>query len=334
MGFFKKLTLKGSETLVLTTGPSASFSYLVEPHLRRTGAPLHVVDITSRTAREIDWARYQQVVVVRYAPNWVIRSLRQFKHAGGHVVYFMDDDLMDPAALENLPASYRQKITALATAQRRKIEAVCDEYWVSTPYLAQKYSVWAPALVSPTAAADALGRAERVSVCYHGTSSHISEMEWLTSVVSEAHAKSQSLNFEVFGDHTINRLFRSLPRVAVLHPMSWQNYFDYTASTARDIGLAPLLPGQFNEARGATKFFDFVRMEAVGLYSDVPPYRGFIRHDVDGLLLPNDPSVWSDTILALANDTPRRQRMAAAARERAWTLASDIVMDSVRGHTA
>ena len=84
--------------------------------------------------------------------------------------------------------------------------------------------------------------------------------------------------------------------------------------------LAPLLPGAFNAARGPTKFFDFARMGAVGIYSDVAPYRGFIRPEVDGILLPNEPAVWVKAIAGLVADPERRVRMATAARERALTL--------------
>ena len=323
--YFKKLTLKDAgSTLVLTSGASASFTYLVEPHLGQEASPLCVVDITSDTARSLDWSQYKKAVVVRYAPDWLMHALRQFQRAGGQVVYFMDDDLMDPAALSGLPPNYRRRITAQATAQRRKIEAICTEYWVSTPHLARKYAAWSPKVLVPVAPAEELRRITRVSVCYHGTSSHMAELEWLKGVVATLHAKSQCLNFEVFGDHATNRLFRSLPRIAVLHPMSWNNYLDYTASISRDIGLAPLLPSQFNDARGPTKFFDFVRMGAVGLYSDVSPYRGFIRDGVDGILLPNDPDLWVEAIVSLAQDTPRRQRMAAGARERALALGASV----------
>jgi len=111
--------------------------------------------------------------------------------------------------------------------------------------------------------------------------------------------------------------------VSVVHPMSWSNYLAYTGSVLRDIGLAPLLPDPFNAARGPTKFFDFARMNAMGIYSDVEPYRSFVRNGVDGVLLDNDPVIWVRTIRELADQPSRRRQMAEAARQRALAMACD-----------
>jgi hypothetical protein len=106
----------------------------------------------------------------------------------------------------------------------------------------------------------------------------------------------------------------------LLHPLKWPNYLAYTAASRRQIGLSPLLPTPFNAMRGAVKYYDFARMGAVGLYSDVVPFAGFVRHGIDGLLLDNDPALWVETLVALAGDPLRRTAMAAAARVRALAV--------------
>lgn len=63
-----------------------------------------------------------------------------------------------------------------------------------------------------------------------------------------------NVSFEIFGEHEIYKLYRELPRVSVLHPMSWENYLAYTKSQQADIGLAPLLMSKFNAAREASNF--------------------------------------------------------------------------------
>jgi len=128
--------------------------------------------------------------------------------------------------------------------------------------------------------------------------------------------------YQLIGDQSVNRLFRQLPRATILHPMSWPNYLAHTRSARADIGLAPLMAGGFNSARGPVKFFDYVRMGATTLASDGSVYADFISHDHDGLLLPNDPEVWAGTLLALARDPGRVQRLARAAQQRAWQQAS------------
>lgn len=47
-------------------------------------------------------------------------------------------------------------------------------------------------------------------------------------------------SFEIFGEHEIYKLYRDLPRVSVLHPMSWQNYLAYTPEPSTGYWPGPL----------------------------------------------------------------------------------------------
>lgn len=307
---------------LLCSGDTASLTYLLKPYVAKLGRESVCIDTGDKAFADGRTVACESVVIVRYLPSEWIQPLREYRASGGHVIYFMDDDLMDPQAQRNLPASYGKKIREFATRHRSSLESLCDEFWVSTPYLAAKYSCWNPALLTPgICMADIEPEIEACSVCYHGTASHQAELEWLVPVMSAIQNGNDTTRFEVFGDHRVNKMYRMLPRVAVLHPMSWPSYLAYTSSTRHDIGMAPLLPDPFNAARGPTKFFDFVRMGAVGVYSDVAPYRDFIRDGIDGILLANEPALWVQSVLELSKDAPRRKKMAKAARERALSMA-------------
>lgn len=271
------------------------------------------------------------VVIARYLPQQWVTPLQQFRQAGGRVVYFMDDDLMDPAATLGLPRAYVKKIRTLAMAQRQTLTALCDAFWVSSAFLAEKYSAWSPEIVLPSVSASELDKPRTTTVCYHGTASHAGELEWLVTVIADVQRANAGTRFEIFGDHAVNRMYRDIPGVSVLHPMSWTNYLAYTASVHNDIGLAPLLPQPFNLGRGPTKFFDLARMGAVGIYTNVAPYKDFVRDGIDGLLLPNDAALWAQTIIALAGDDAWRRRMADEARARAFEIASDVSSNVLSG---
>ena len=187
---------------------------------------------------------------------------------------------------------------------------------MSTGYLAEKYARYGPILLTPSPCQKTAATKDAIRVCYHGTASHPGEIAWLLPVMRAVLERNPDIHFEIFGIRKVATKFSGLPRVSVLHPMSWPNYLSYTSSHRCDIALAPLLPGAFNAARGPTKFYDYTRMGAAGVYSDVAPYRGFIRDGVDGILLDGDPSHWVDVILLLAKDEARRKLMAAAARKR------------------
>ena len=307
----------GQQAALLSGGNNASIAYLLQPYLKELGVPFVVVPF-HETGPEIECS---MVIIARYLPREWIPSLGAFRQAGGKIVYFMDDDLMDPDATEGLPAAYRRKIDQGATRQRQIIESLCQEFWVASPYLAEKYSAWFPHLLTSAPTPATLEQHDPVTVCYHGSASHGVEIRWLAKLMQQVQVPAGCTTFEIFGDHEVNKLFRGLPRTSVMHPMDWPNYLAYTGSIKRDIGLAPLLPGSFNAGRAPSKFFDFARMGAVGIYTDVAPYRGFVRHGIDGLLLPNEPEAWVAAINELAANPVRRQRLAAAARERALAMA-------------
>lgn len=223
---------------------------------------------------------------------------------------------MDKNAIESLPRNYAKKLYKNAAVCRKDLEVLCDEFWVPTQYLFDKYRAWSPRLLVHNPDADAFNRNTVTSVCYHGTASHIDEIHWLRDVVADLQSEKGTCSFELFGDHQVNRLYRDISGVSVLHPMSWDNYFAYTSSIQRDVGLAPLLPSPFNAARGVTKYFDFVRMGAVGIFSAVEPYSSFVKDGVDGILLPNDKEAWVEAIRWLAKNQDRRICMADMARRR------------------
>lgn len=303
---------------VLAGGANASISYFIEPYLASKGMICTLMD--SRFPQEISVSCHA-IVIVRYLPDSCISGLRDFKRRGGKLIYFMDDDLMDTAALATMPEKYATKIKATAVSKRRIIEELCSEFWVSSPYLAHKYSEWNPVLLPPNSVGMRLQNVcSAFSVCYHGTASHRAEIEWLVPIASALQIRSNNIVFELFGDHDINKMYREIPGVAVLHPMSWSNYLAYTTAMRRDIALAPLLPSKFNAARGPTKFFDFTRMNAVGIYSEVSPYDGYIRNGIDGVLLPNEKDAWVEAILALLQDPEKKDWMVNNARKRVGAI--------------
>ncbi len=301
--------------MVLEQGCTPSGDYLLKPWLAQQG--LATVMIDSREApRAGQLVPGDLVIVARYLPPGWLKVIDAKLALLAGLVYFMDDDLLDPAVLPELPKPYAQKVQRLATAHRAWLKQAGAALWVSTPALARKYSAWSPTLLPMAPPAGLMARRRAVRIAYHGTGSHAQEIEWLHGVLKQVLDRCAGAHLELFGDLTVHRWYRDLPRVSVLHPMSWENYLAYTASHRCDIGLAPLRPGRFNGARGPTKFWDYARMGAAGLYTNVPPYAGFISHGVDGLLLPDDADAWVEAIVSLVDNPARRSEMAQAAKRR------------------
>lgn len=305
--------------LILHEGDSPTLAYF-EAAIRRRfpGAACQWVDTLTTPAIEVD--KGAAVVVIRFISSQWQREISRNMDFLSQVVYFMDDDLFDPSALGALPKAYRMKIIRRSAAQHRWITSHCDNIWVSTTYLASKYAHLNPEVVAALPTAELLAARQPVKIAYHGSSSHQVEKYWLRDVVEGVLAQCPQASFEIFGEHEIYKLYRNLPRVTVLHPMSWQNYLDYTQHHRIDIGLAPLLASEFNMARGPVKFYDFVRMGAVGVYSNCAPYSDFIEPNINGVLLNNDPQAWIATLSQLVNSAQERQALADNAKEFAYSL--------------
>jgi hypothetical protein len=305
----------GERVRVLEQGRSPSGDYLLKPWLQQRGFAVEALD-SREPPRAGQIEAGDRVVIARYLPTAWRKLLDGRREQLAGLAYFMDDDLFDAALLRELPKGYAQKIRRLATDHRNWFKQVRAELWVSTPVLAEKYAAWSPVLLPMAPTVALMQRRRSVRIAYHGTASHIGEIEWLHGVLSQVLAQRPQVHAELFGDITVHRWYRELPRVAVLHPMSWENYLAYTASHRCDIGLAPLRPGRFNAARGPTKFWDYTRMGAAGLYADAVPYAGFVRDGVDGLLVGHEARAWVERIIELVDDAPLRASLSAAARER------------------
>ncbi|MEW5838756.1 MAG: glycosyltransferase family 1 protein [Pseudomonadota bacterium] len=257
------------------------------------------------------------VVVLRYVSAPLLRELERHVDAGGRVVFFMDDDLPRNLMDSSLPWAYRSLLWERFGRHLAALETLCAELWVSTPTLAERY-VHAPVRVIPPGS----GRCDTpldspLVYFYHGSpSTHRREIEWLRAVVEQTQSQSDRLVFMAIGDRQVRRLFADLPRVLLLHAMPWLTYRDVLPSLPHHVGLAPLLATDFNATRSVTRFYDFVRLDAVGLYSAVEPYQGFVRHDEDGWLLPNEPHLWSEKIIELSQNPGHRLRATQMARAR------------------
>jgi hypothetical protein len=260
------------------------------------------------------------VVVVRYLPRHWLRALRHLRRAGIRLVYLMDDDLLDPALLPQLPAAYRQRLRQRITRQRSRVPELCSPIWVTSEFLELKYAHLGALHLPLSPHPCLLAERPRLQLAYLGSSIHQLEFAWLRKLLLLLQSRQSHTHVDVFGDLSINRQFRDLPRVRILHPMRWSSYLAETGLGRCDLLLTPLLDSPLNAARAPVKFIDAARCGAAGLYSDRSPYRGFIRPGVDGLLLGDRQQEWLEAIEWLIGDSGARHRLATEGRRRALQL--------------
>lgn len=315
--------------VVLEHGRNPSTDIYLKPRLAAPGTPpVDYIDIASRTPESLELGAQggtgTLVVVCRYISEPWLRRLASAAEQLAGVAYFTDDDLPAAAQDPSLPRRYRRKIWRLYGQHVAGLSAITSQLWVSTEALAAKYAGHGAEILTPSFIGPAAGASKTLRWFYHGTAAHEREMRWLVEVVAEVQRRRSDALFEIFGGWKVRRLYRGIERVVVLAPLSWPDYLAYTSATPQSIGLAPLLPSAVNSARSPTKFFDIARVGAAGLFTAIPPFAGFVRDGVDGLLLPNRPERWTEEVLALADDERRRRSLAEAALARCRKQADSI----------
>lgn len=298
---------------------TSSFDYFIRPIIECKSPPR--LNITVRYAD-----------VVYEPPNDKLR-VGLFQE-----IYFIDDDLLDPKALIALPFPYALRILTRSIPKFKLRALTPKQLWVSTTYLAKKYSDINPIVLRPIASKILLIKAKKHTaldprICYHGTWSHKNEIKWLIPVIREVQSRCPDTIFEIIGGDKVAKLFKGIPRVEVLDTMPWPQYLEHTSNVHQDIGLAPLMDTLFNRGRGPIKFFDYARAGAVGIYSKGPAFGDFVTDGVDGFLLDNDPQLWVEKIVELVNNPELRQVMADKAWEKVLdnSPASQSVQDYLNG---
>lgn len=360
--FRPEYDLPGMKALVhvleLTENPSSAFYVL--PVAMRLAEKVVRLSLQDVPPREIPPGT--SLIIVRYLNQrwrrWITANRAKF----ARLVLFLDDDIFDPTAWHSLPLGYRFKAWRLCARHLEWFRRVNIELWVSTPYLADKYHAWTPRLCLPSdikgsPAIDSQSPLHRrtsgrihhkdcrsrgndqlvgtriapstshsIRVFYHGSSTHYSELVWLRDIAMQAGQLNPALTFELIGNRSVQRLWRGVSNTRVVPEMTWPQYLEFTFSSQRDIGLAPLLPHPFNAARSHTKFFDITRTGAAGIYSDHPAFVSALADGRCGTIVRNDPESWVEAILALAFDHERRNTIANAARRRVDLLSHDAMI--------
>lgn len=88
-----------------------------------------------------------------------------------------------------------------------------------------------------------------------------------------------------------------------------------------DVGLAPLVHTTFNRSKSGLKAVEYAALGVPAVCSDVPAYRGVVRHGETGILVPRERD-WAPALHRLAADPAERVAMGQQARELAkeWTI--------------
>ena len=251
------------------------------------------------------------------------------RRAGGHLIYDLDDDLLDAAALRQ--RGKKGDVEILARRVRYAAESA-DLVTVSTPTLAERLAPYNSNIrIVPNFVDATLWKLDRprrhdegpyartenvVRIGYVGTPTHDHDL----AIVKEAIERIE----QDYGEHARVEIIGAfektaptfgqrvgLPRDSV-YP-AFVNWLDQRVHW--DIALIPLVDDAFNRSKSHLKFIECACLDLGIICSGVESYAGVARHGENALVVGNDTESWYAAIRTLIEDADLRQRLAARARQ-------------------
>jgi hypothetical protein len=237
------------------------------------------------------------LILVRDVPISLLKKLAKQRNKPASIVWFIDDDIPASGTDKTLPKAYKKRLENWYRKAWPHLSGLCNNVWVSTPYLAEKYGLAENAVLPPV---DLKKTDLNLVRCfYHGSSSHQQEWVFVIEFIKQAQQRFPDTWFELIGDHSLYKQLRNVPRINILHPMQWQNYLAMTSSRSMDIGLVPLFDSPFNLARSHCKLLDITRQNAVGIYSELVAYSNEIGQMNAGIVVANKMELWLEALAVL-----------------------------------
>lgn len=255
------------------------------------------------------------------------RLLRVSSSQGTPLLYTTDDNLLDlhrDEPWETFPSEE-------ARAAVRLLVRNADGVLVSTDVLRERFATLNSRIaVLPNAIDERLfgppqpllPRGQPFTLGYMGTFTHMQDLRLVLRPLRaflKQNEKAVRLEIVGVGAHAeIRDLFGELP-VRWRNPGPSGDYETFPGWMRRslhwDAAIAPLEDNAFTRCKSDVKYLDYGAFGIPGVFSDVLPYRGTIRHRETGLLVRNDPDAWALAIEEIFADEPLRIRVAEAARD-------------------
>lgn len=275
-------------------------------------------------------------VIVLHRPLFVQYPdrVKKYQAKGIKVLIDEDDDLTRIDQTKNEIGL--QEWVPMAVMAHDRAMYLADGITVSTPALADVYSKlnpnvtvcrnYLPKRMLPIRNPDPRHRWPKgaVRVGWQGiTMTHRHDLEW---IAPEAPRMLRDAEFVTVGDRETPRVlgFRGAARVDEFQSDAKALY---KIMAKADIGIVPLLPCEFNEAKSALKAIENMTLGIPVVVTDLPEQREFVTHGVDGFLAAT-PAEFADYVQLLVHDHALRQTMGLAAAAKAATLS---IEDHVEG---
>ncbi len=230
------------------------------------------------------------------------------------LVWDTDDDLLacDPrVSYEDIDDPFR--------AAYAEIVSLSDLVTVSTPVLAERMAKLSrnvavlPNYVDARLLETERPRRERVTVGWGGAAPHAIDVMFAAGPLRRFFARHPQVDLHVMGGSDCRRIWG---RPDARFTLWTADVRDYYRQIDFDIGIAPLAPNAYNEARSHLKALEYAALGIPVVASDSPAYRDFVVNGETGYLVRYEHE-WAKRLGELAADAAMREEMGQRAKAHA-----------------
>lgn len=232
------------------------------------------------------------------------------KKAGKHLVYVMDDDLLNvPSYLSSAP------YYSLPSTKKniKTIMSNCNTFLTPSRVLLEKYGkLFKRSFLIDEPSLNIIDKKEKNEKLKIGFAGSIDRSEDIQKILKEA----IEIIHDKYKDQVQIEFMGAKPdfvdELGLTHLPYQDGYDAYTAFMSRcnwDIGLAPMPSSEFHRCKYINKYVEYSSFGIVGIYSNVEPYIYGITDKNNGLLVENNTKDWVDAISLLIEDNGLRNKI-------------------------
>lgn len=194
--------------------------------------------------------------------------------------------LAEPAADESSPR--RRDLVFRSVPPHLARHADCLQ--LATPALEERFGYLNPRrAVLPShlwelSAAPPLRARDRVVIGWGGSIDHRDDLRSVVLALRGILERHPEVELAMMGDAWLREALRTVPadRVTFTQRGPIESYARFLADV--DIGIAPLLPTEYNRCRSDTRFLEYAAHQVLSVCSDVEPYQAAVRPGETGFL--------------------------------------------------
>ena len=256
------------------------------------------------------------VIVLPFIHDWDFFSIIEQRRAAGKVTVFEANDYFyDIQPWNPIGASWQDRALQ---GEYRHYMAVADAVQTSSDELARRWREWSrkvvvfknyltevPPLNPPPT--------RPLTIGWGGSPGHFADWYHVAPVLERWLLAHPNVHLSVMNNEFAKPFIQIPPERYHFTPFgSLPDYLKFLASL--DIGLAPLLPSEYNRCRSDVKFLEYASHGIPGIYADIEPYRGSVEPGKTGLLYKTLDELVKQ-LDVLAADAALRQRIRTQAYE-------------------